>query len=960
MSWIWNSARRKTVQPRWDEKVAAPSRSGVLDYLYLWERGCRGYDLFSGHVAVEPLYVPFGEDAELSPLQLAGALPEPAEQLNFIPLTLPESQRVPVATTAGWLQSLPLHRAASFEIVGSSEQIAFQIACRVSDSTEMAAVLPMYFPTSVGLQADPDGDVLFRALNDFRGRPVGYSVVDFGLLNFAYRPIRRFSSFEPDPLGPIVAALSALREGEAGGMQLLFTKARRPWGNSLESLVGLFGVESGPAIGDPTSSGRNEEQRYLREKLASPLYAAILRVFAVSEEGDDSAFALCRRIGGALAAFTEPGSNALLALSNEGADHNTPEDRGYEYGAQTIDYPDEAHFRDLLTRRSRRSGFLISADELVGLMHPPSENLVHPKLARPGSSEERVLPQHLLDAAGSLLGGYSVKNGLQPVVWPDEYRNRHGYLLGATRMGKSTLLLNLIAQDLEEGKGLCLIDPHGDLAQDVLSLVPAERMDDVLYLDFGDREHPAAIGLLEAADEWEQRLVVSDLLSILHRLFAASWGDRLEHILRHVLLTLLCEPGHTLRDVRPLLSDKEYRDQVLRSVHDPELRNFWKSEFHGYSASTFSPIYNKLGLLLSSPVVRNIVAQKESRLPLSSVMRDKRVLIVNLNSAQVGQDNAHFLGAMLVSKIQIAAMQSLRRGRAERVPFTLYVDEFQNFVVSSFENILSEAGKAGLSLVMANQFLEQLNGSLQSAILGNVGTLVSFRVSADSGRLLEKELAGRFRQEEIISLQRGEAIVRLGQAMDSVKIATLPPPQPSVGTGVSEFITDSVLAQTWAVCCRPRAEVEAEIAGSGTGPVAAVKAQTNVPTADVLIDETVDVPEPKKAAEKPEQKGLPDTPKANDSVTKPAKAAQPKRKPKAIAAAATAGEFTTTGPEAKPESVAQIPDVIAENPPMKTGELTSSEPLMFGLPDDAEPVTEEPSQVTAIYTPSPAQKKKKV
>jgi len=196
--------------------------------------------------------------------------------------------------------------------------------------------------------------------------------------------------------------------------------------------------------------------------------------------------------------------------------------------------------------------------------------------------------------------------------------------------------------------------------------------------------------------------------------------------LRHAILTLLCEPGHTLRDIRPLLSDKAYRARVLQAVDDPELLQFWNGEFLSYSNSTFGPLYNKLGLLLSSPLVRNIVAQPQSRLDIGAVMCGRKVLIVNLNSAQVGEDNAHFLGALLVSKIQIAAMQSLRRDRSERVPFTLYVDEFQNFVVSSFEKILSEAGKAGLSLVMANQFLEQLNGSLQSAILGNVGTWSRF------------------------------------------------------------------------------------------------------------------------------------------------------------------------------------------------------------------------------------------
>jgi len=370
----------------------------------------------------------------------------------------------------------------------------------------------------------------------------------------------------------------------------------------------------------------------------------------------------------------------------------------------------------------------------------------------------------------------------------------------------------------------------------VLALVPPERVNDTLYLDFADREHPPAIGLLQASDEWEARLLCSDLLSILRRLFSSSWGDRLEHILRHVLLTLLADQehshtrtAHTLRDIRPLLSDKTYRHRVLDSVIDPDLLAFWRTEFPGYSASTFSPIYNKLGLLLSSPLVRNVVAQSESKLHLSRVMGGNQILLVNLNQSLIGEDNAHFLGAMLVSKLQIAAMQSLRRERTNRVPFTLYVDEFQNFVVSSFEKILSEAGKAGLSLVMANQFIEQLPQGLQSAIWGNVGTLVSFRVSSEGGRLLEKELAGRFKQSDMVSLNRGEAVARIGQAKDSFFIHTMPPPEvPSPTSAQSnDHLAVHIIKHTREQCCRMRAEVEAELAA---------KMAMSTPTEDAPVE----------------------------------------------------------------------------------------------------------------------------
>jgi hypothetical protein len=263
----------------------------------------------------------------------------------------------------------------------------------------------------------------------------------------------------------------------------------------------------------------------------------------------------------------------------------------------------------------------------------------------------------------------------------------------------------------------------------------------------------------------------------------------------------------TLRDIRPLLSHKGYREALLRNIHDPDLLAFWQGEFPAYSSSTFAPIYNKLGLLLSSGLVRNIVAQSRSKLSFPQLIQNKKVVLVNLSAGLIGEDNAHFLGALLVSKLQIAAMQSLRYGREQRTPFTLYVDEFQHFVVSSFEKILSEAGKAGLSLVMANQFLEQLPGSLQSAIVGNVGTVAAFRVSSESGRLLEKELAGKVTAERFVSLQRGEAVVRIGSARDTALIHTSPPPTAEKSVGIGEIVE-----ATRTEVCRSRTDIEAELA----------------------------------------------------------------------------------------------------------------------------------------------------
>ncbi|MBV9467634.1 MAG: TraM recognition domain-containing protein, partial [Abitibacteriaceae bacterium] len=803
----------------WNDGLVHPA-AAHLEYLYAWERRCRGYDLFPEAVELEPAFVPYGplnqppsghlygqqslgtsgfdvftrRQPNVSSLANGGS-----NHLCGLTLRLPLEQKVTPHQAEGILAawgSLPF--PVSFEIIGTPTGITYQVMPQGEALAPLAAGLQVHLPVA---EIEPAPDILRQALAPLKDASVGYQVVDFGLREAVYQPLKPWSSFPTDPHTGIVGALAQLQAGEVAGVQVLLSATRQPWAESILRLAADFAPEG---TYPPYHSLESEPQRQARQKLSGPLLACGVRVFAVSPCGDARAFELCQRVGGALAALAEPGGNSLLALSNRGETGSGDEQ------AEGYILDDETHFQDVLHRTTHRPGMLLSAAELVGLVHPPTEKLIHPKLVRL-DERERPLPEHLAAESGVALGIHRFRQQEQSVVWPDRFRTRHAYLLGATRMGKSTLLLNLIAQDMAAGGGLCIIDPHGDLAQDVLSLIPEERQADAYYVDFSDRDYPVAMGLLESHDEWEQQLLASDVLSILRRLFAASWGDRLEHILRHVLLTLLAQPGHTLRDIRPLLADKAYREQVLPVVNDPDLLAFWQSEFPGYSQATFAPIYNKLGLLLSSPLVRNIVAQPKSRLHLSSLIAGRKILIVNLAQSLVGEDNAHFLGALLVSKIQIAAMQSLRHQRGSRTPFTLYVDEFQHFVVSSFEKILSEAGKAGLSLVMANQFLEQLNEHLQAAILGNVGTLVSFRVSSDSARALEKEFGGRFAAEDIVDLGRGQAIARIGQARDSVRIATFPPPQPAPGTD-AQALLNVIVEQTRQTSCRPRVEIEAELA----------------------------------------------------------------------------------------------------------------------------------------------------
>lgn len=854
MSWFWYKRRSDSPRRLTDWSAPLPDMAARdewrLEALYSWERRLRGYDLFADTIALEPFFVPYDPTLDAETGGWAG-VPQPRDAreseapLCFLSLRLPVEQKVTPTQTLEFLSALRSQRSPlCLELIADGRSIHYQIACSPEDVNALAITLGHCFPlarldvSGTGDEKSDEGpnDFLLSALAPLVELPVAQRVVDFGLYHSAYHPLKLFETFASDPHGPLIGALGSLQAGEVAGVQLLIEPAQGGWASSLALLVEQFAGVTGPA--HPNTHDTSLE-RSLRYKLSSPLWAVALRVFAFTSDFDghtdvetvsheapsqevlsQRAFDLCRRIGSALDAYDGSQSgdnqtgNQLVALDDAG-------------------YASSDQLRDLLDRRTRRTGMLLSQTELAGLWHPPSERLNHPRLVR-HDPRRRELPDYLKNVPGVALGllareengfldeahdGNPQRDKPQIVRWPDAMRNRHLYMLGATRMGKSTLLLNLIAQDMLAGRGLCLIDPHGDLALDVLRRVPGEREADVFYLDLSDTAYPPALGLLEAANEWEKRLLVSDLLAILHRLFSSSWGDRLEHILRHALLTLLAADSSpfatplTLRDIRPLLASKEYRKRLLEQVPDPDLHTFWASEFPGYTASAFAPVYNKLGLLLSSPVVRNIIGGSQTKLHAGELMQGRKILLVNLAQSLIGEDNAHFLGALLVSKIQLAAMHNLRLGREDRAPFTLYVDEFQNFVVSSFEKILSEAGKAGLTLVMANQFLEQLGEGLPTAIRSNAGTLISFRVSAQSGRALEGEFGGLYGAKELTDLERGQAVARLGRSADSFLINTFPPLEPAT-LGADLQAPGRIQQRTHDRLCRERSEVEAELRAS--------------------------------------------------------------------------------------------------------------------------------------------------
>ncbi|HPN55045.1 MAG TPA: type IV secretion system DNA-binding domain-containing protein [Candidatus Moranbacteria bacterium] len=361
-------------------------------------------------------------------------------------------------------------------------------------------------------------------------------------------------------------------------------------------------------------------------------------------------------------------------------------------------------------------------------------------------------------------------------------RRRHIYVIGKTGMGKTNLLENMVVQDIRNGKGVCYIDPHGDTAEKLIKAIPSNRINDVIYLNPADQGFPLAFNVMEAVDPEYRHLVASGLIGVFKKIWADSWGPRLEYILRNAILALLEYPGSTLLGVTRILVDKKYREKVIDKVTDPVVKQFWIEEFSKWNdrvlQEVISPIQNKVGQFLSSSLIRNIVGQTKSSFDIRDIMDSQKILILNLSKGRIGEDNSALLGAMMITKIQLAAMGRVDMPEEERKDFYLYVDEFQNFATESFANILSEARKYHLDLVLANQYITQIDERVRDAIFGNAGTIISFRVGATDAEFLEKEFAPVFVQNDIVNLPKYQIYLKLmidGIAGDAFSATTLPP-----------------------------------------------------------------------------------------------------------------------------------------------------------------------------------------
>lgn len=398
-------------------------------------------------------------------------------------------------------------------------------------------------------------------------------------------------------------------------------------------------------------------------------------------------------------------------------------------------------------------------------------------------------------------------------------RRRHMYIVGKTGTGKTNLLENMAIADIRAGRGIAVVDPHGEFAEKLLDFVPEDRIDDVIYFNPADMNHPIAFNPLEQVDVEYRHLVASGMMGVFKKIWPDVWSARMEYILNNALLALLEYPGSTLLGIMRMLAEKDYRQKIVNNLQDPIIKAFWTNEFARYTqrleTEAVAAIQNKVGQFVANPLIRNIIGQTHSTIDMQKVMDEGKILIINLSKGKVGEDNSALLGAMMITKLQLAAMNRVNLPMEKRRDFYLYVDEFQNFSTESFANILSEARKYRLNLILAHQYISQLvndrNTKVRDAVFGNVGTIACFRIGADDAEYLEREFTPEFVAQDLVNLAKYHIYVKLmidGVASKPFSAQTLEPAEPA-----AESFKDVIIENSRNKYAAPRSMVEEKIAG---------------------------------------------------------------------------------------------------------------------------------------------------
>ena len=712
---------------------------------------------------------------------------------------------------------------------GYQEHLSFEIA-------SVGGRIQFYVWTPKALQNFVEGQIyaqypqvqIHAAEEDYVAHERHHSVVytsEIVLTDKEFLPIKTFQSFEVDPLAGITGTLAKLEDtDEEIWIQMLVRPVKDDWHKASDAWI--KSVKSG-TISLFGGGGTGKWLAGLFEALWAPPEQGAGAVKEVSErdktriaEAEKKATKLGYQVKIRLAYLGENTSDAKLRMQGivgTFKQFNSTNLNGFKLANDSFAKEALAKYK---TRLFADRGYLMNIEEVASVFHLPHTNVETPnivwastKTAEPPAKLPVLTGDPAHDENISAFGMTNFR-GINHQFGMLRYdRSRHVYIIGQTGAGKSGLLELFALSDVFHGQGYAIIDPHGDFAINNMRFIPGSRMKDVVYFNPADTQFPLGFNPLEVTNPSQKTNISSEVIGVLKRMFGDSWGPRLEYILRYTILALLDRPETTMLDITRMLTDKKFRKETLSYCTDTVVLQFWNVEFASWTdkfqAEAIAPVLNKVGAFTANPVIRNIIGQPKSTFNIRQIMDEGKILVVNLSKGLIGEDNAGILGSFLVTKIQLAAMsRSDIPDIKDRRPFYLYVDEFQNFATDSFATILSEARKYGLNLTVANQYISQMQDTVRDAVFGNVGTMISFRVSADDSPILAKQFEPQFEPNDLLQMHNRNFIVNMvinGEKAPafSAKTLNLPPAQ--------DDNTGRIIQWTRENYSRSREEIEKDI-----------------------------------------------------------------------------------------------------------------------------------------------------
>ncbi len=652
-----------------------------------------------------------------------------------------------------------------------NQQTSFQITVPPSTEGYFTSQLLSHHPQLFVSHSETDG------IDALLSMPA-VATANLRLLVGSTLPLKTSTKLEDVPLfGSVLGYLAKVAVGEGAMIQYVVRTAnQRYWANRVRSQM-----QSTDAEGKVTTS---PYKTLMDQKIAAPLVEVQVRLL-YGAPTMAVAMAKLQELAGAFGVYSQAEGNGLAMKKAAGA-----------------------RWKERVMTREfdwRQPTLVLNLNELASLWHVPGKSLAQIGNIAWGRTLASEAPSELPVAEGMTDEQKQQVNFFAKTGWRNhevvmgisrEDRTKHTYIIGKTGAGKSTLIANMAINDIRNGEGVAIIDPHGDLSEMILDYIPKRRMNDVIYLDPTLSDDRAfSLNLFDVDGTAHTDVVASGIVSVFYKLYSYSWGPRLEYILRNTILTLLYTGEATFADIPRLLTDQRFRSRVVDMIggHDPLLRDFWLNEFEKMNeklrTDAISPVLNKVGQFLSSQRIRHVVGTRKSTISLEEIMNERKILILNLSQGKLGEDTTALLGAMFITKIQLAAMKRVGIPNDQRKDFYLYVDEFQNFATGSFTKILSEARKYRLNLIMANQYIGQVAEDVQKAIFGNVGTLATFVVGAGDAAALAKELGGTYTEEDLVNLGKFEILIKMSiNGLTSSPFAATTLPLPSVVNGNREKI----------------------------------------------------------------------------------------------------------------------------------------------------------------------------